>query len=627
MDTDRAADDSDDRIPIAMSSETPVERWGWDGRYLEVLDHSPGSVDLERAADGLPFLLNHSTRDQIGLLEDVRLDDDRVLRALARFSKAARAQEIRQDIEDGIRKKISVGYSIDPDNIIKSKSDDDAMPTVRVMRWTPLEASSVPIPADNTVGVGRAEHRWVGPPNDDGDGASPEDDAHHIAAKGREETTVDDKAKTTAATDAAVEPVVATAGVDPGNDRVRVLSDLAERHNLTGELPGWLRDNRSVDSVKDEILERANANLRLITHPVVDLTEREKQAYSLSRAILQQIPRGEGGMAPGFEMEVSQAIESKLPSDVRRYGGFFMPTNIEVRAGLDSKTSAAGGALVFDEPGAFIDLLRNRMKVRQLGATVLSGLNSPITFAKQATAGTFTWVGENPGSDVSESALSLTTVVLTPKTGQSTTSYSKQLLAQDSYDTENLVRSDLASIHALGIDLAAINGSGTGNEPEGILNTTGIGDVPIGTNGGAPTYAHIVDLETAIAQDNADIATMAYLSTAVMRGKLKKTEQFSSTNGMPVWTGGREGEMNGYPAHVSNQVPADLVKGTSSDCHAIIMAVWSQLLIGEWGTLEILVDPYALKKQGMIEVTTFQMIGLAVRYAEAFAAIQDARNV
>jgi hypothetical protein len=110
-----------------------------------------------------------------------------------------------------------------------------------------------------------------------------------------------------------------------------------------------------------------------------------------------------------------------------------------------------------------------------------------------------------------------------------------------------------------------------------------------------------------------------------MRGKLKQTQQFSGTNGVPVWVG--KNEMNGYNAQVSNQVPSTLTKGTSSDCHAIIFGAWEQMLIGEWGALEVIADPFRLKKQGMIEVTSFQMADIALRQAAAFAAMKDARNV
>jgi HK97 family phage major capsid protein len=159
-------------------------------------------------------------------------------------------------------------------------------------------------------------------------------------------------------------------------------------------------------------------------------------------------------------------------------------------------------------------------------------------------------------------------------------------------------------------------------QPTGILNTSGIGSVALGTNGATITWAALVALETAIAAANADVSTMAYLTTPGQRGTAKVTPKIA---GYPVFLWGDDAKVNGYRAEVSTQVPSTLTKGTAAGiCSAWIFGDWSQLILGEWGALEILVDPFRLKKQGMIEVTSFQMVGIAVRYAEAFAAIKDA---
>jgi hypothetical protein len=142
--------EGDERIPIALSSEMPVERFFG----TEILDHEAKSIDLGYAREGLPFLVNHDTDRQVGIIEDVVLGDDRKLRGVVRFSRSAEAQQIRQDILDGIRKNISVGYRIDEFKL--EKSDKSKNETYRATRWTPMEGSSVPVPADISVGVGRA---------------------------------------------------------------------------------------------------------------------------------------------------------------------------------------------------------------------------------------------------------------------------------------------------------------------------------------------------------------------------------------------------------------------------------------------------------------------------------------
>ena len=135
-----------------------------------------------------------------------------------------------------------------------------------------------------------------------------------------------------------------------------------------------------------------------------------------------------------------------------------------------------------------------------------------------------------------------------------------------------------STIHALAIDLAAINGLGSSNQPTGILKTSGIGDVAMGAAGGVPTYDAIVDLETKIAGANADANAMRFLTTPFVRGKLRKTQLFpGSSLGEPVWQSlpGRPGVglLAGYEAYVSNQVPSTLVKGGSLGMRTLVGVV------------------------------------------------------
>jgi HK97 family phage major capsid protein len=607
---------ADDRIPIAMSSEIGVERHSYweDATYLEILDHSKGAVDLSYSKDGLPFLLNHDIREQIGLIEDVTLDDDRKLRGMVRFSKSQRAQEIRQDIVDGIRKKISVGYRLAD---YEEKKVDDVIER-RYRGWTPMEASSVPIPADYSVGVGRSA---PGAADFRRDEKAP---TNNTASRAKEQAVSD---KDTAAQEkaAATEAV----RVVERNERVRAESiiALANEHGFAARASEWVGSDKSVETVQKEILVGLRERLKNPTpqQAPVEFNEKERKQYSFARAIAAHIP--EMKIEAGFEREVEQDLEKKVPKEYKARGGVLLPT-LTTRAGLDSITATKGTELKFTQPGEFIDLLRAKMRLRQLGARVLSGLTGPVSFPKQTAAASGSWVAENPGSDVADSNLLVALVTLAIKTYQASTSFSRQLLVSaisGSVDAEQMVRDDLSLVNALAFDKAGIDGSGASNQPRGVINTSGIGSVAGGTNGAAPTYANIVDLETAVAAANADDGTLGYLTTPTMRGKLKQTQQFAGTNGVPVWVG--KNEVNGYNGQVSTQVPSALVKGTSSDCHAIIFGDFSQMIFGEWGVLELVVDPFRLKKQGMIEVTSFMMGDVAIRQAAAFAAMLDARNV
>jgi HK97 family phage major capsid protein len=183
----------------------------------------------------------------------------------------------------------------------------------------------------------------------------------------------------------------------------------------------------------------------------------------------------------------------------------------------------------------------------------------------------------------------------------------------------------LTQAAAIGLDLAALHGTGSSNQPTGIINVSGIGLVSGGTNGLAPTWANMVALETEVAQDNADIGSVGYLTNAKVRGKMKTVEKASGTAQF-LWNDGADGfgMVNGYRAGVSNQVASNLTKGTASSiCSAAFFGNWADLLIGEWGAIEIIQDPYSKKKQGLVEVTSFVMADIAVRHAQSFAVNKD----
>lgn len=359
-------------------------------------------------------------------------------------------------------------------------------------------------------------------------------------------------------------------------------------------------------------------------NPNIGMSQRDLRNYSIVRAIRAIANRDWSGAE--LEREASQSVAQRIGREPQ---GFFVPydwmrsaPNGEQRD-LNVGTATAGGNLVATDllAQSFIELLRNRVVVRQAGATMLTGLVGDVAIPRQTGGATSYWLAESGAP--TESQQTVDQVALSPKTVGAFTDYSRKLMQQSSIDVEMFVRDDLATVLALAIDLAALHGTGASNQPTGIAATSGIGSVVGGTNGAAPDWADIIDLETAVAVDNADVGRLAYITNAAVRGKLKQTEKASGTAQF-VWDD-NSSPVNGYTAHVSNQVRSDLDKGTSTGvCSAIFFGNWADLIMAMWGSLDILVDPYTHSTSGTMRIVALQDVDIAVRHAQSFAAMLDA---
>jgi HK97 family phage major capsid protein len=607
----------EDRFEISISSEFPVQRWF--GK--EILDHTPEAVDLSRAKNGLSFLDSHDSKSIVGVVNDITLDKkDKVLRGVVQFSRNPKAQEVKRDVVDGIRKYISVGYGVNEYTLAKSSKDEGD--TYRATSWTPLETSSVTVPADPSVGHNRKA----------GERGFPVKVLNPSAERSAEQTTEE---KAMADTDHA--QVLIDSRKTAGE-----IVKLGKRHGIDQErVATWISEGRSLDAVSALVLEEvASRSAKPNTTPgaaetreQLELTEKEQKEYNLARGIMTLIQNDEAGEDKRencLELEISQTIERSHKGGT--HGGLFVPWSvknvhaIQKRAGLDSATSTKGTELKFTEPGAFIDFLYNSMRVKELGATTISGLRDNVAYPKQTGKATGSWVAENPGSDVADSNLTLGQVASSPHTYQSSTSYSRQLLAQAVIDVDTLVRQDLARDMALAVDFAAIQGPTGGNSPVGIMNTTGVQSFIVAAdsgNGGEIAYADVIKMIEDLEDVNADqLGSPAWLTAPAIKSLLKLTPRLANTIALPVWAD--NDTVAGYKAASSNQVPKTGVRGSTSNNDAVILGVFSTMVIGMWGSgFELVLDPYRLKKQGMIELTTFMLTDVVLKYPQAFVVAQS----
>lgn len=596
---ERQAIDEEARTAVlAFASESPYERyWG-----VEILDCTATSMRQGRLRSGANLLCDHDARDVVGVVESVEIGADRVARAVVRFGKSARAEEVWQDVKDGIRRNVSVGYLIHKAQLVETK---DGVETYRVTDWEPYEVSMVSIPADATVGVGR---------NLD----VPEGAEREPAPQPTEPEPIPKEEKTMSE--------VTTPAAAPKVEVVEQRNHAAEIGKIAQSIPGGAE--LAMDAIQRGLTVeqfQAEAIRKLSTKPVptsdIGMSQKEVRQFSVVRAIHALAnPQDQAAQrAAAFEFEASQAVSQKMGKAAR---GFFVPTDVQKRD-LVVGTASAGGNLVATDllAGSFIDLLRNAMVINSLGTRMMTGLVGQIAIPKQTGAATAYWVAEN--SAPTESQQTIGQVAMSPKTVGAFTDISRKLTLQSSIDVEAMVNQDLATVLGLAIQQAAISGSGASNQPSGLL-TLVTPSVIGGTNGGAPDWTDIVDLETNVAVANADVGTLAYLTNAKVRGRLKTTEKFATSNGAPVWADG-DTPLNGYRAGVTNAVPSNLTKGTASGvCSAIVFGNFADLMIGMWGSLDIMVDPYTGSTAGTVRVVALQDVDVAVRNVESFATMVDA---
>jgi HK97 family phage major capsid protein len=575
MEMDMSPIDEDKRtVRIAISSEEPVER----SFGNEILDHDSKAIDLSFLSSGrAPLLLDHDPEKQIGVVESVELDGQaRRLRAKVRFGKGELAREAFSDVVDGIKANISVGYSIG-----KMDRDRNDKNTYRATSWKPVEASLVSIPADMTVGVGRSSEPSNKPV---------------IKTSFVEENTM---------SEVDIEAVKAEAQQTAQRNAAQIV-ELGSRHNQGEMARKAIAEGRSIEEFR-ELLENIGSQ-RGLENQEVGMTNQEVKKFSLARAVnaLANPTDRRAQEAASFEFECSRAAADQYGTTAQ---GIMLPAEV-LRTWKRDMNSGDDSALFSDDfrGGDFIDALRNQSSVMQAGARMLGGLSGDVKIPKKTAASTAAWIGTE-GGDSTESEMTVGQVSLAPKTLGAFTDVTRQLLIQSSLDVEGLIRDDLSRALAIAIDKAGLEGTGSSGQPTGILNQTGVNTVTAFA-GANPTFAEVVTLETAVAEDNALQGNLSYIMPASMYGALKTTEKASGTAQFVVEPGG---SINGYRGIVSNQATAgNLYFGNFDD-----------LLIGMFGGLDLTVDPYTMSKSGTIRLVALQSVDMAVRHAVSFAFGND----
>lgn len=629
---------TDETLTFSFSSEAPVERWFG----TEVLLHEPGAMDLSRMNDGGAYLWNHNRDVVLGVAEKAWLGDDRRLYSTVRWSpntteRGSEEYKRRQDIEAGIVRNVSFAYEIGD---IEERAD-----AFYVTNWNVLEVSSVSVPADQTVGLGRAmdELAPVAPePAEVTVNATVEmhqsepathadtetEQVHSLKEQTAERTeSPDEHPMTTEINVAEVQQDARRAE----RERVAAIRGMCDQFSLSDLAEKLINDDSSVDAARAVVMEQLGMRKVEFQGRVhnagaqeVGLSKREVKRYSFLR-VAQYLadPNPRTAAAAEFELEVAKAVQAKHS---RSANGVLVPWEVlganraAETPGQVAGTFGDGGALVGTDrlDAQFIDLIRNRSAFLNSGLTMLSGLEGNVEIPKKLSSSQYYFVGEN--ADVANSKLAFGLVNMIPRTIGVRVPISRRMMIQSSPDIENLVRLDMAESVALGMDYTIGYGTGNNGQPLGIVNTTGIGSVTFGggtskafaasLGGGTHDcgdWADYVDLETSLAANNLDAGSMRYVGNSGVKGALKQTLRATSAGSDYIMTDA--GTVNGYQFTVSNQMQTnDVLFGNFADC-----------VVGMWSGLDVVVDPYTQSASGQVILTVHQDFDVAVRRAQSFA--------
>lgn len=593
------------RMTFAASSETPVERFFG----TEILSHAPGAVRMERVARGAaPLLFNHDWSDPIGMVDAARIERGRLV-VDAHLFGTARAAEVGAMIEGGLR-NVSVGYEID------EMHADEKAGTYTATSWQPLEVSIVTVPADASVGIGRAAEsnakqvrlvRFASEPA-------------AVAAQPGEPIMAE-------STIAAGQPAAPAPRIEVVEDhtarpdaatleqtRQRAIRNLAAGASCDDRyVQHWIATGASLERVAEDVLKIQQERAKdTSAQTFLDMPKKERQSYSLMRAL--RAAQNKDWTKAGLELEANKEVSKRLSRLPRSETAFFVPLDVMmrdrvVRAQRDMTAAGVSGSNYLigtdNMAGSFIELLRNTSVALRMGVRRMSGLVGNVAIPKMTAGNTAYWLADE-STQITESQPTIAQVTLTPKNVAALTELSHQLMAQSTPDAEQLVLDSIARDIGLAVDVGVLRGSGSNGQPQGIVGTSGVGSV----TGTSLAAAGILEFQSDVAAANALLPSFGYVTTPAVAALLMARPELPSTGTTRLWQGNLStGSLFSFPAMSSAQMSSATMLAGS----------WDTVILGEWGVLELMTNPYSDFTRGLTAVRGWYTCDVACRYGAAFS--------
>jgi HK97 family phage major capsid protein len=545
---------------------------------------------------------------RLGFSDIIKLPTKEAIKKIEEYEKLgilgtqAQVQELRQiikeglgykqDVVDGIRQNISVGYEVK--SMRKEDDKDGDVSTYRVDSWSPLEVSAVSIPADQSRLVGFARSKET-----------------TLINNPKEDKTMSENV------DNKVEVSSDAMRADIAKENAAII-DLAVKHGKRDLAENAISQGMSLPQFRGHLLDTIANDKPLDLPSDVEMNVTEQRDYSLLKAIRESAE----GKLSGLEREVSDEIASRTGKQAR---GFYMPTNIAFRADQVVGTNNVGGFLKpTDHMGnEFIEALKAKLVVSQAGARIMTGLKGDVAIPKMsAETSNVAFVSEN--SAPSEGNATFAQVTMSPKTLAAQVDISRKLMLQSDPSIESVLRQDIIATFARKIDEVAIEGGGS-NEPSGVLAGVASGNViTAATNGAAPSYENVVEMIRLVEASNAILneGSLKFLGNPKLTSKLRRVLK-SSADTSSNFILENDNSILGYDYLSSTLVPSDLTQGSASNLSAMIFGDFSQLMLGFYSGVDVIVDPYTGSAAGTTRLAFFQDLDVALRHGESFSCKKD----
>ena len=628
-------DKAQEIFTFKLSSEAPAEMWPG---VLEVMGHKAHEADLTWFKSGnAPLLWMHDRHQQIGVIVDARLIKD-ALEVDVRFGTSALAQEKKSDVEAGILKNVSIGYRVHEWEEVEMKDgDSEGMETYRATQWEGLEGSFVSIPADKTVGIDRSARS----PKE----LLSEQQEEPKRSQTKTKTMSNDTPLTQADVDSARQAGQQEAAV---NERARIehitrAAKGTKGYDLTEISERAIGDGTSADKFNAEVLEFMRSNAPKLDQSSLGASKKDQQRYSITN-VLDGIANGDLASRAPYELEMSNELKKAqgkadsssvaIPVDIlvksmvrdnpERAATILSAFGVSLR---DLNSVTLNGANQSDHVANLVDVelmsdmfvysLRETNALLNSGVTIIGGLVGDAEIPLELLNPQFHWIGEDEEPDAGK--YNTGKVGLSFKTLAARVAYTRRAAKQSTPGIDSLLARSLRIGAGLALESNFYSGAGTATEPEGILNTAGIGIVP---SGGKYSRESLVRLRAALGTANAtnggaklfmsEAAAAEYVLTVDETGD-RYVAQYASDDPTMINTVIGNG-------CISNLVP-NLAQGGTNN--TVLYGKPSSLYCGMWGTLEVDQDDTTDRATGGKNIRVFLDADTAIPQPANWAAISD----